>query len=158
MSRKQWFCLVPVTLILGSVGYWLYMKPAETRLMRDWQGHPVMPDIKEPEACEVIEPLLVERGKVHVVPPRTPETDPMPRVVLEPGMKQPPRPDEERVRMPYADEESILPRSDDPIARILDATRAILDPIEEESEPETMPRTMPTCPHHGQCPFPYRRY
>lgn len=156
MSRKQWFCLVPVTLILGSVGYWLYTKPAETRLLRDWQGRHVMPDLKEPEACEVIEPLLVERGKIHVVPPTMPDAEPMPRVVLEPGMKQAPRPDlDQRVRMPYADEETILPRADDPIARILDATRPILDPFEEESEPSTMP---PECPHHGYCPFPYRRY
>jgi hypothetical protein len=59
------------------------------------------------EVSEVIEPIIVERW---VPPPETPEPphddEPAPRVNLQPGMAQPPRPDEEPgkvLRMPYAD-------------------------------------------------------
>jgi hypothetical protein len=117
------------------------------------------------EASDVIEPLIVDRGRTPDAPAPAPaKVAWLPRVEWTPGMRQPPRPDAESgraLRMPYADEEEILRIPLDPLQRILRADLPrldLFDDLAEESEPPDLPgptvdpRHPPHCPHFGGCP------
>ena len=176
MHKYFWIVVVTAALGAGS-GYWyLTIKPTdvipERITIRPVQ---VLPEVKndgDAEMSDVIEPIIVDRGSnrggVQSLEPPT-DDGPLARVILEPGMQQPPRPDVEpgRVpRMPYADEEEILALPRDPIARILDVTLPRLDffdeidrnPAEESEPPVARPAMdyhQQHCPYHGHCPAPY---
>jgi len=178
MRRFLW--VGTLSLALGSIGgYWyLATKTTESNSSRELGDlNRVVPNDNkdgDAESSEEIEPLIVDPGKFSVQNPEAPvDTGPMPRVVLEPGMKQPPRPDA-APRMPYADEEEFMVVTLDPIKRILESTVPRIDifaEIEkadtaEESEnketnpPAARPEANPPmnyhyqhCPYyHGHCP------
>ena len=109
MRKWQWIGLLSVAL--GSAyGYWYWTTPTSSAIEVSPFATitPQFKDDGDAEASEVIEPLEVDR--LHAVAVQTPEPPiddgPMPRVLLESGMEQPPRPDVEpgtKLRMPYAD-------------------------------------------------------
>src|SRR5262249_2036398 len=173
-NMRRWLWIGTLSLMLGSIGgYWfLATKTTETNSSRERDDvNRVVPSDKkdgDAEASEEIEPLIVDPGRFSVQNPVAPvDIGPMPRVVLEPGMKQPPRPDA-APRMPYADEEEFLAVTLDPIKRILESTAARIDVFEkiekadaaEESEnkavnpPATRPEANPPMNfHHQHCPY-----
>jgi hypothetical protein len=184
---RKWLWIGTLGFTLGSVGgYWYFTTQTtgtNSNRESDDVNRVVLNDKNDgdAEASEEIEPLIVDPGKYSVQNPAAPVDDgPMPRVVREPGMKQPPRPDAApgRVpRMPYADEEEFLAVTLDPIKRILESTLPRLGIFEEidksdaadESEknganpsvarPEGNPPMNDHhqhCPYnHGHCPPPY---
>src|SRR5260370_12206638 len=131
-KMRKWLWIGTLSFTVGSVGgYWYFT--ANTTGMNsnresDDVNRVVLNDKKDgdAEASEEIEPLIVDPGKFSVQDPPAPvDEGPMPRVVLEPGMKQPPRPDAapgRPPRMPYADEEGFLALTLDPIEQILEST------------------------------------
>lgn len=181
---RKWLWLgIPTIVILGVGGYW-YLSKTSTVTIPDREvenrndAERVAQNQKhdgDAEASDVIEPLVVDRGGQTSEPSLPPVVDegPMPRVVLTPGTKQPPRPDAEPdrvLRMPYADEEEILGVPFDPIQRILESKLSKLNPFEdlkdadpsEEAEPmEVVPPPVIVpyhhshCPYTGGCPAPY---
>jgi hypothetical protein len=126
---------------------------------------------EDSEPSDVVEPLIVDPGPPQVIgkgevgplvegefgveiglqPPA-----PVSRAVLEPGMKQPPRPDAETgvaLRMPYADEKVV--GSGPPRSEKVEEENPV-----EESEPKVpeAPAVDPQdqhCPSTGRCPAPY---
>ena len=190
---RKWFLIGAVAVALGGIaGSWCY----------DWQqrittGVTVLPRVQRTtpraapfakndgnaEICETIEPLVVERGS-SIASARPPLDEEALRVVLTPGMTQPPRPDAGCVlRMPYADEEELLALPRYPLTLILEAGLSKLnifeellkntDPAEESENKEPMPTAerpepmpMPNYHHHdqycpysgGHCPAPYNYY
>jgi hypothetical protein len=183
---RKWLWIGTLSFTLGSVGgYWYFT--ANTTGMNsnresDDVNRVVLNDKKDgdAEASEEIEPLIVDHGKFSVQDPAAPvDEGPMPRVVLEPGMKQPPRPDAapgRAPRMPYADEEGFLALTLDPIERILESTLPRLGIFEEidkaaaaeesENKGANPPAPRPEadrpmnyhqhCPYYpGHCPAPY---
>lgn len=132
------------------------------------------------EPSEVIEPLIVQRQETPVLEQAAGEFGgELARVVLEPGMDQPPRPDVEPgevARMPYADEEagvgffffldwSVIKAKLGKLNTFKQTEKA--DPTEEsENRPTNPPQAEPVpdyhqqyqhCPRYdGPCPMPYR--
>lgn len=180
---RKWLWIGALCFTLGSVGgYWHFTrKTTGTNSNRgsDDVFRVALNDKQDGDAepSEEIEPLIVDSGKFSALDPAAPvEEGPMPRVVLKPGMKQPPRPDA-APRMPYADEEEFLAVTLDPIKRILESKAprlGIFEEIEkadaaEESEskganpPAARPEADPSmnyphqhCPYyHGRCLVPY---
>jgi hypothetical protein len=188
---RKWLGIGMLSVAVVGVGaYWLFTKTSGWTTRRE----PTV-DVRvtqnganqgNTEESEVIEPLIVQRQNTPA--PDEPEelvlrTDlPVPRVVLEPGGPQPPRPDAEPssvVRMPYADEEPVLggwffldwsaikaKLSNLNIFKPIEKA----DPAEESENKETNPppeppqadpvpdyhQQYPHCPYHGPCPTPYR--
>jgi hypothetical protein len=178
MRKWLWIGALSVALS-GAGGYW-YLS---TKTIVDVGPRPFVGPVAsngrndgDAEASDVVEPLIVDRGNTFGVQSPEPPVDdgPMSRVVLEPGMKQPPRPDAEQgrvPRMPYADEEEILGLTGNPVKRILESNLAPLNifeelekanPAEESETTEVAPPILPVpdyhhnhCPYHGGCPAPY---
>jgi hypothetical protein len=170
---RKWLWIGTLSFTLGSVGgYWYFStKTTGTNSNREsGDVNRVGPSDKkdgDAEMSEEIEPLIVDPGNFNVQNPDAPvDATPMPRVVLEPGMKQPPRPDA-APRMPYADEDEFLAVTLDPIKRILESTVPRIDIFEEfekadaeESEnkganpPAARPEANPPMNyHHQHCPY-----
>jgi hypothetical protein len=169
MSRKKWLGLAALLTVLAGVGVWYFASLRPTPPTEWTRQHRVNHD-GDAELSDVIEPLWVERGRIEPVPTVRMADEPMARVVLEPGMTQPPRPDldpNKTLRMPYADEDEILPRTIDPVTRLLQMTRPIIDLFEElnreeqsEARDEETPVSRPEPDYHRMhphCPYPYRR-
>jgi hypothetical protein len=140
------------------------------------------------EPSDVIEPLIVQRPNDAPAPAEVVGgvVVELARVVLEPGMPQPPRPDVNvepgTERMPYADEElgigvwffldwSAIKAKLSKLDIFKEIEKA--DPTEESENKETNPpaepvenppadpvpdyhQQYPHCPYHGPCPTPYR--
>jgi hypothetical protein len=167
---------------VGGGVYWLVTKTArrepaaDVRVVQNATNNDV-----DAEPSEVIEPLVVQQET-----PAPEVSDAVPgelaRVVIEPGMDQPPRPDvlpDALARMPYADEQPGVGRW-----FFLDwqAVKAMLSQLnlftevektalpEESENRETNPPLLPPqadpvpdyhqqyphCPYQGPCPMPYR--
>jgi hypothetical protein len=110
---RKWLGIGCLTVALGSLGGYLYLsRPAPVPIVDpgvDTVVHvPIKPNDGGTESSEEDEPIHVDFGTPNERPAEpAPDAGPMPRVVLEPGVQQPPRPDEEAgraPRMPYADE------------------------------------------------------
>jgi hypothetical protein len=109
---RKWLWIGSITVALGGIGGYLYFaepapRPFVDRLTK-LNLPPKLVDDGAGEASDAVEPIFVD----HAPParPMAPVQDdgPMARVVLPPGMTQPPRPDAEAghaPRMPYADED-----------------------------------------------------
>src|SRR5258708_5964898 len=111
-SMRKWLWVGGITIALGGMGGYLYFaKPAPSPLVDPLTKMNVPPKVVDDghgEASEPIEPIPVDSAPPPPRP-RAPVKDdgPIARVVLEPGMQQPPRPDAEpgrAPRMPYADD------------------------------------------------------
>jgi hypothetical protein len=177
---RNWLWVGSLTVALGGVGgYWYFTaKPIETAPLHGSLGNTTRlvnaGNHDDAEFSDAIEPLVVDRGITTGVQTVEPPTDegPMPRVVLEAWMKQPPRPDAESggvPRMPYADEEEILGLTRPPLQRILEDGSPLkifeelekAKPAEESGNPETKAPAMEYhhhpmhCPYTGGCPAPY---
>ncbi|HZZ80866.1 MAG TPA: hypothetical protein VFE62_20355 [Gemmataceae bacterium] len=118
---RKWLGLgVLAAAVLGAIAYWQFNRP-EIVVERKTTEEPVVQKSSgtsndgDSEASEVIEPLIVDRGmSQEVMPPRFVSIDDgVSRVELTPGMKQPPRPDTDAPRMPYADEVTVVPVAQD---------------------------------------------
>ncbi len=112
---NKWFWLGALAFVLGTGGVcWYFDMVKQIELARlpahlREAAHPaaVPPDDTEPS--EPIEPFDVEGAEPPTSEPPVVASAPLPRVVFEAGMQQPPRPDTEGgriLRMPYADEDS----------------------------------------------------
>jgi hypothetical protein len=150
---RKWLGLgVLAIATLSAIAYWHFHKTSEV-VEPNANDHRVVRDVKnvphdgDAEASEVIEPLIVDRGKAQENSEKSPVSVSEPtdtRVVLAPGMPQPPRPELVTRRMPYADEEEFLPIPLNPLTWILDPTAPGLGVFEqlknaggtEESEPK----------------------
>jgi hypothetical protein len=186
-KMRNWLWVAGLTVALGGVcGYWYFTTtPSVTLGPQGLNGDvasitPGKGD-GDAETSEAFEPLIVDRGGSEGVQTPEPALDdgPMARVLLEPGMQQPPRPDagSGRVpRMPYADEEEILDLSRSPLSRILESRLPFLNIFQElekvtpdeefENTEVPVPTVVPApnyhqnhCPRTGGCPapYPYRR-
>jgi hypothetical protein len=180
MRKGLWIGSLAVTLACGGIYCYFNEKPSEVISLQGSLGNTnCLVNAKGDGDAETsedgIEPLIVERGNPGGVQSQEPPIDegPMPRVVLAPGMQQPPRPDAETGlvrRMPYADEEEILGLARPPLERILDGNPVPLKIFEElekanwaeESEnQESKAPAMPYhhypmhCPRNEGCPAPY---
>lgn len=195
---RKWLGIGMLSVAVVGVGaYWLFTK---TNVWTTRRG-PAVEEVRvenrkndgDAEASEVIEPLTVypkytpapeevdgEFGvELGVQPPSSSY-----RVLLEPGMRQPPRPDAEpgaetSPRMPFADEEpgigvwffldwSAIKAKLSKLNLFREIEKA--DPAEESENKETNPpmeqpqlppapdyhQQYPHCPYHGPCPAPYR--
>ena len=108
MRRR--LCIAAIALVLGGVGYWWVtadtlpdLDPAKTAAKTS-----LAKNDGDAESCDMIEPLVVDRaarGLVALAGQTAAAMAPLPRVVLAPGMTQPPRPEGATRRMPYADED-----------------------------------------------------
>jgi hypothetical protein len=185
-KMRKWLWIGTLSATLGSVGaYWYFTtKTTGTNPPRGSnQVNRVVPYDKkdgDAESSEEIEPLIVDRGATGGQSPEAPADEgPMPRVIMEAGMKQPPRPDAALGyprRMPYADEEEILAVRLDPIKLILESPFPRLgifeeieksNPAEESEAKEENPPAarrdadppmnyhQEHCPYHGHCPAPH---
>lgn len=110
---RKWLGIGSLTVALCSMGGYLYFsRPTPVPIMglglESLVAIPIKPHPGDTELSEAVEPLRVNDGTPNVGPLAPAQDDgPMTRVVLEPGVTQPPRPDEEpgrAPRMPYADE------------------------------------------------------
>ena len=180
MRNGLWIGILAVTLACGGTYWYFSTKPAEVISLQGSLGdttHLVNAKVDgDAETSENgIEPLIVDRGIPDGVQSQEPPVDegPMPRVVLAPGMQQPPRPDAESGlvrRMPYADEEEILGLARPPLERILEEDLAPLNIFEElekanrAEESENQESKAPAidyhhhpmhCPRNDGCPAPY---
>ena len=111
---RKWLSIGCVTVVVGSiVGYCYFARPTTGPIVGPLHKENVPPKITgnygDAYPSEApIEPIIVD----HRTPPARPvkpaqDDGPMPRVMLEPGMQQPPRPDAEpgrTPRMPNADD------------------------------------------------------
>jgi hypothetical protein len=188
---RKWLGIGMLSVAVVGVGaYWFFTKTNGWTAKRG----PAVENVRvengrndgAAEASEVIEPLIVQRS-YNVAPEELNGefgVELLPRVVLEPGVQQPPRPDVDSgnvARMPFADEE---PELGNGVWFFLDwsAIKAKLsklnlfkeiekaDPAEESENKETNPpmeqpqthpfpdyhQQYPHCPYHGSCPAPYR--
>jgi hypothetical protein len=174
---RKWLFSGTMIFALGCVGGYFYFHRTATdpilpdNMLKTDNNDRIAKNDGDAELSETIEPLRVEgAGSATVASPPSAWAHESPaRVVLEPGMKQPPRPDGEPdrvLRMPYADEEEILALPLDPIQRMLDVTLPRLNLADElndaeESEPRQVnppPHMHPHhqhCPYSGGCPAPY---
>lgn len=169
MRRKLWIGTLIVAV--GSVvGYWWH-----TPRKADPTVDPVTPFVGPmergggTEESELIEPLQVEVRYPVSAPAAEPfDNGPPPRVVLEPDMEQPPRPDVEpgtKLRMPYADEEEGLGLTRVPELEIGagPARQKLFELFDKANQVEEAPASMPPlsdyhhphCPYQGGCPAPY---
>jgi hypothetical protein len=190
MRKLLWLGLGTVvlgTVVLGGVGgvwfFWARLSATNSNLVAANDPDRASQNTKgeaDDEASDVIEPLVVDSGSQKEDGSGAPEGDfaveleSVLRAILEPGMKQPPRPDAEPgapSRMPYADEEDVLGVTKDPVTRILESDKpkvTVFDEIDktkppEESEPKA-PEPPAVDPHQGHCPrydgcpapYPYR--
>ncbi|MBI3821343.1 MAG: hypothetical protein HY289_01540 [Planctomycetes bacterium] len=101
MRKWHWISIVSVVLV-GIGGYWCFTWKGPTPIKTGEQVK-APDDQGEWEESDAIEPLKVNAGP-GVAPMPGVDDGPPPPVVLEPGMEQPPRPDGDVSRMPYADE------------------------------------------------------
>ncbi|MSQ94446.1 MAG: hypothetical protein EXR98_07810 [Gemmataceae bacterium] len=174
---RKWLYIGTMTFALGCVGCYFYFNRTATdpilpdNMLKTDDRDRIAKNDGNAELSETIEPLRVEGGGQTIALSPAPAWlgDPLPRIVLEPGMKQPPRPDGEPgrvLRMPYADEEEILALPLDPIQRMLDVTLPRLNLADdlnqaEESEPKQVIPLLHMHPHlqhgpfSGGCPAPY---
>jgi hypothetical protein len=166
--RKKHCLTIGLFVLLAVAAYWYWHRtPIGPKIDPEKNPGPVASRPGDVIEAEEIEPIVVDRGFV-ARPEAMPDDGPMPVVRLEPGMKQPARPDAEFApQMPLADEPDVLGLRRNPIASILDPTLArlnIFDGIEESEEPESKngqaPRTpdyhRDQCPHHTGRPMPPR--
>ncbi len=167
---RKWLFIGTMALSLACIGGYLYFHGTATdpdlpeNLLNKDGPNRVAKNDGDAEQSDTIEPLKVEgSGAVNTANPAPPWTDnPLPRVILEPGMTQPPRPDGEpgrALRMPYADEEGILALPLDPVQRMLKVVFPnLIDELRDAEESEPAQNISP--PHHQHCPFhggyPYR--
>lgn len=109
---RKWLGISCLTIALGSVGGYFYFEQVTAVPIRVPEKGVIVEIPKDPrddaEPSEDVEPIHVSVRTPNVRPLEPTKDDgPLPRVVLEPGVEQPPRPDEESgrvLRMPYADE------------------------------------------------------
>lgn len=166
---RKWLWLGAAMAFLGVAGAWWYTHRDDRSLSQYGMispvtvqtrvhVHPPVKNIDDEETSDAIEPSIFESGEPAPAPrhePWTFEVLPLPRVVLLPGMEQPPRPDTEAnafLRMPYADEEEILAPALDPVPHLLDSVLRSLNlfqeqganPAEEESEAKDVPEPATT--------------
>ncbi len=167
MKRNLWIGLA--TVLIGCFGGYTYhmMTDRPTTLIAVRTTTVPVKNDGDGESSDTIEPLVVEGGGDSVLVERMPEGDvqPMQRVMMTTGMRQPARPDaESAVRMPYADEEeSWLGLALDPVRRLLESTMPRLNLFDEAEESENRevtpePPMMPDyhqqhCPRHGSYPY-----
>ena len=160
---RKWLLIGAMSAaLMSAAAYWYFTtKAAESNSQPNSayvnRGLPNDKKDGDAETSEAIEPLIVEGGAPHVQgsEPADGGADhgPMPRVVLRPGMKQPPRPDAalgRGRRMPYADEEEILRVNLDPITRILESELpelGIFEEIDKQSRQESEHERTNPMPH-----------
>jgi hypothetical protein len=107
---RKWLWISSVTVALGGVGGYLFFAtptpPAIVGPLTKLNQPPKIVDDGNGEASEPFEPIAVESGTPARPTAPVKDDGPMSRVVLEPGMQQPPRPDIGPVapRMPYAED------------------------------------------------------
>lgn len=194
----KWLWLSSALVVAAGANVYWHANPARplvqkvsqaTVVLEEAKQHPVpCVPARESEACDTIEPLLVDGSPLPQAPVMEPATDeePATRVVLAQGMRQPPRPDAEAgnvLRMPYADEEDVVGSSTNPVQELVESLLSRLSRTEnaddgnaaEESEmkdlnppmqkpePEPNPATdyhrqYQHCPYSGAYANPYRRY
>jgi hypothetical protein len=115
---RKWLGIGAILLVGAAGAFWHFhvaTRPHGIEPLPNWQPQgPVTAEPKElpeHELCNNFEPLVVEGSTLPPVPCEPGMEFPMLRVVLAPGMEQPPRPDAESgtvLRMPYADEEVVF--------------------------------------------------
>jgi hypothetical protein len=180
MRKLLWIGLATVAIGCAA-GIWFYLansRAANSNLGAKGDTGRVSQKNKgdgDGEPSDEVEPLVVDPGPPQVFGKAEAvllegefgaEMDTVLRAILEPGMKQPPRPDVEpgkAPRMPYADEEVPGVAKDPPTVKIVDEVEKA-NPTEESEvkEPAPMSPERPTvdshpqhCPFMGGCPAPY---
>ncbi len=105
---RRWHWLAGFAVVVAVVtGCWVLMDRFAGRIELQPRAAVAPQDDGNAEASDVIEPLVVDGGMPAIIETREPPIGPPTRVVFEPGMQQPPRPDanpDRQVLMPYADE------------------------------------------------------
>lgn len=165
---RKWICIALVgAFVVSLCAYWVFVKdtnssnrgaPDDGRLTRQQPF-----DDGDAEASEVIEPLIVDRGGVAVMPPPPVGyfAGPIERALLGQESHQPARPDGQVRRMPYADEVEIPALLFDPVRWILETGFPRLqrgDDPAEQAEPmdAAAPIWHPHAYPHRPAPFSYR--
>ncbi len=106
MRRWHWISGI-VVLLMTAIGCWYYAHSTDGGVELHLQANIGVKDDGNAEASDVIEPLVVECTLPVIVETREPPLAPPTRVTLDPGMRQPARPDANPDRpllMPYADD------------------------------------------------------
>lgn len=109
MRRWRWLAIASI-LAAGAGGYWYYSAtPTELPVAPIERTRSGVVDDGAGEQSEApIEPLLVHGGSSgDETPPAALDAGPLPRVMLTPGIEQPPRPESSAgvvPTMPYADD------------------------------------------------------
>jgi hypothetical protein len=160
--RKFMTMITPVLLVAGISGYCYFTSGSgkQGAPHRDvvTARHPIRDD-GDAETSDAIEPLVVDRGQRTVMIRPVPAADEVPtRVVLAPGMTQPPRPDADAVlRMPYADEDfHVAPPN--PAAALVETALSRLKLFDNLAEPEESgPEVQDFHRVHPHCPYPFIR-
>lgn len=136
---RKWLGVASLTVAFCGIGGYFYFAKSTPPPITDLVHNVHVPtkikgDDGDAEPSEKpVEPIHVETGITRRMEAAK-DDGPMPRVMLEPGMKQPPRPDAEpgrAPRMPYADEEEILDLARPPLQQILDPTLKRLNIFEQ---------------------------